>query len=86
MEDGDAENTEPIDFESFVPAHDPSLPVQGLALDIASNQPALPNLPTPNLANTTRNEAFQKAAQSWYWAGYWTAIYHVSLTYYQESC
>jgi len=25
----------------------------------------------------TKDDAFQQAMSSWYWAGYWTAMYHV---------
>jgi hypothetical protein len=68
----DPENSHPLDFATFVPDHDPSL--------------AHPPLPTSETYGTPpssgehvgRDEAFNLALGAMYWAGYWTAVYHVS--------
>lgn len=67
----DAEkNSQPLNFDTFVPTHDASLP---------SNE-ANGLLPPPeSISDITQDEAFSKALNSMYWTGYWTAIYHVSL-------
>ncbi|KAI0693637.1 hypothetical protein BC835DRAFT_1406691 [Cytidiella melzeri] len=72
------ENTGPIDFDTFVPTHDPSL--------AGATQPALPvgsepdyaHYLAPNSLHSTvgQDEAFAKALSATYWAGYWTAVYH----------
>jgi hypothetical protein len=71
MEDQEEEDSHPIDFDTFVPTHNPALQ-QGSKLP---NQLGL--APVSNIASTSRDEAFQHAVQASYWAGYWTAIYHV---------
>lgn len=72
MEDDGEENNQPIDFDTFVPTHDPGLE------KFPDSQPSLyaSQLPGPNVS---RDDAFERATRAWYWAGYWTAIYHVSL-------
>lgn len=71
----DVENTEadsqPLDFETFIPAHDPSLATGAL--------PA-PNYVPENMQGhmVSQDEAFSRAVNAMYWAGYWTAIYKVS--------
>ena len=67
----DSENSHPLNFDTFVPSHDPSL-----AHEL---QPALePNgLPPVPGEHVSRDEAFNRALGAMYWAGYWTAVYHV---------
>lgn len=75
LPDGDSE---PIDFNTYVPSHDPSL---------APLHP--PSVPGPDYAQyflpplqgpvVSQDEAFQRALSAMYWGGYWTAMYHVSL-------
>ena len=75
----DEDNTAPIDFDTFVPMHDPSLPV-------VSEQPPstfkqlkeVGSLSLPaSTAMVSRDEAFNNALSAMYWTGYWTAVYHV---------
>jgi len=66
----DPENSRPLDFETFVPNHDP-----GLA---PPSQPAYETygiLPAPG-EHISRDEAFNRALGAMYWTGYWTAVYH----------
>ncbi|KAK0506632.1 hypothetical protein EDD18DRAFT_1124278 [Armillaria luteobubalina] len=67
-DDGDSK---PINFDTFVPSHDASLetgndPATGAAY-------TLPDSPTEAV---TQDEAFTRAVNAMYWAGYWTAMYH----------
>jgi hypothetical protein len=75
----DSENSRPLDFETFVPDHDPSLA-----------QPSQPAHEThgipPATGYVSRDEAFNRMLGAMYWAGYWTAVYHVSLTSHQLAC
>jgi len=66
----DPENSRPLDFETFMPNHDPSLaqPSQA-AFDTYAIPPA-------HGERVSRDEAFNRALGAMYWAGYWTAIYH----------
>jgi hypothetical protein len=67
-------NSQPIDFDSFVPTHDPSL-VQDFSEAMEAN--TMPSAAV-SLPNVTADEAFSKALDAMYWTGYWTAVYHVS--------
>ncbi len=68
----DPENSRPLDFETFVPNHDPTLAQPSQA---AFETYAIPPAPGERVS---RDEAFNRALGAMYWAGYWTAIYHVS--------
>ncbi|KAG8678818.1 hypothetical protein FRC09_019514, partial [Ceratobasidium sp. 395] len=70
----------PIDFNSFVPSHDPTL-----GSNTVATAPALgPYVPTTlttvasDPTTLTRDEIFEKAVSASYWAGYWTAMYYAS--------
>lgn len=71
----DEEDSAPLDFDTFVPSYDPSLPVP-------SEPPAAPEssfiIPAPSTTMVSRDEAFNRALSAMYWGGYWTAVYHVS--------
>jgi hypothetical protein len=77
MEEG--EDSHPVDFDNFVPTHDPSLAGDydenldnsGWALDPSQM------LQADNTSIPPADDAFQAAVQSSYWLGYWTAMYHV---------
>jgi len=56
-------NSVPLNFNTFVPSHDPALP------NLAATD-------TQNLANIPKDEAFRNALNAMYWTGYWTAVYH----------
>ncbi|KAF9818484.1 hypothetical protein IEO21_02722 [Rhodonia placenta] len=60
----------PIDFETFVPSHDPSLAAAMSAVPGAS---ALWESPG---SFVSQDEAFSRALSAMYWGGYYTAIYH----------
>ncbi|CUA73655.1 hypothetical protein RSOLAG22IIIB_01189 [Rhizoctonia solani] len=61
----------PIDFNTFVPSHDPTLGVAqtpGTGLQPPTN--------TYDFTKLTKDEIFEKAVSASYWAGYWAAMYH----------
>ncbi|KAG8220224.1 hypothetical protein J3R82DRAFT_1261 [Butyriboletus roseoflavus] len=69
---GDSEpepDTAPVDFDTFVPTHDPSLAVP-------SDTTAPFFAPPPSTTMVSRDEAFNNALSAMYWGGYWTAVYH----------
>jgi len=70
----DPENSRPVDFETFVPNHDPSLAQPSQAAFETYATPPAPG------EHVSRDEAFDRALGAMYWAGYWTAVYHVSYT------
>jgi len=59
----------PLNFDTFVPTHDPSLN------NGAELQPLVHEMPEGPLVG--QDEAFQRALNAMYWGGYWTAVYHV---------
>ena len=78
----DAENSAPLNFDTFVPTHDPSL---------ASHDAALPpmrpgqdfaawaqTLASSSVQLVDQDEAFQHALTAMYWTGYYTAVYQVN--------
>jgi hypothetical protein len=73
----DPDNSRPLDFETFVPNYDPSL--------AQLSQPAYETygIPPAPGEHVSRDEAFNRALGAMYWTGYWTAVYHVSLTSHQ---
>ena len=77
--DDDAEpDSQPLNFDTFVPTHDPSLDIPS---DPISNQIPVPDTNyIPAVGETavvSRDEAFSRALNAMYWGGYWTAMYHV---------
>lgn len=60
----------PINFDTFIPKHDPTL-----STDPAAGTDPSGSVPDP--AAVSQDEAFQRATTAMYWAGYWTAMYHV---------
>ncbi|KAG2364747.1 hypothetical protein BDR07DRAFT_1354715 [Suillus spraguei] len=69
----EGEDSAPLDFDTFVPSYDPSLPAP-------SEAPAAPEssffIPAPSTTMVSRDEAFSRALSAMYWGGYWTAVYH----------
>ncbi|KAI0960902.1 hypothetical protein AcV7_000153 [Taiwanofungus camphoratus] len=70
-------NSAPLNFDTFVPTHDPSL------ISAVPPQAAAPgqdytaySLPNPPGSIVSQDEAFSRALAAMYWGGYWTAIYH----------
>lgn len=79
----DPENSRPLNFDTFVPRHDPSL-AQGKP-GTSCSVGAMPNgiiHPPTSLNGVSPEEAFQHAMGAWYSAGYWTGVYHVSVSLY----
>ncbi|KAK0197955.1 hypothetical protein F5146DRAFT_995568 [Armillaria mellea] len=68
--DNDGGDSKPIDFDTFVPSHDASLD----APDDPVTGPSY-SLPEPPTETVTQDEAFTRAVNAMYWAGYWTAMY-----------
>ncbi|TFK76608.1 hypothetical protein BDN72DRAFT_890439 [Pluteus cervinus] len=64
--DEDARDSQPLDFSSFIPTHNPSLKLSDASTSFADER-------TPV---TAQDEAFRRALDAMYWAGYWTAVYH----------
>jgi len=68
------DDSQPINFDTFVPTHNPSLDhLSSLAppMDYAQD--------TPNATMVSQDEAFSRALNAMYWGGYWTAMYHVCI-------
>lgn len=65
------ENSAPLNFDTFVPSHDPTLSLTEPS-DLAGDALAAP--PGPMVS---QDEAFKRALGAMYWTGYWTAMYHV---------
>jgi len=57
----------PLNFNTFVPSHDPTLP------NLAATD-------TQNPVDISQDEVFRNALNAMYWAGYWTAVYHVRVS------
>jgi hypothetical protein len=80
----DTKNSRPVNFDTFIPRHDPSLShVNGTDDEIpdhttAARASVVPSAPTGVAGQVTKDEAFEHAMGAWYWAGYWTGVYHVS--------
>ncbi|KAG6850176.1 hypothetical protein H0H93_016856 [Arthromyces matolae] len=62
----DHENSQPLDFDTFTPSHNPALDIPGLQH----------HLPDPLGPMVSQDEAFTRALGAMYWSGYWTAMYH----------
>ncbi|KAN0101041.1 hypothetical protein V8E55_001025 [Tylopilus felleus] len=78
-EDGDVEpDSVPLNFDTFVPTHDPSFAMPSLADTGAASAAATAPffVPLASMATVTLDEAFNNALSAMYWTGYWTAVYH----------
>jgi hypothetical protein len=64
------EDSKPLNFDTFVPSHDPSL-----ENPVPMTENYVPDILTG--AMVSQDEAFQRALSAMYWGGYWTAMYHV---------
>ena len=74
---GEEADSQPINFNTFIPSHDPSLelPQMPTVPDLGS---ASYQIPGPPETMVSQDEAFTRALGAMYWGGYWTAVYHVS--------
>ncbi|KAI0049813.1 hypothetical protein FA95DRAFT_1556522 [Auriscalpium vulgare] len=64
---GDDDNSHPLNFNTFVPNHDPTL---------ANPSAAAYQLAESSGEHVSQDEAFNRALSAMYWTGYWTAVYH----------
>jgi len=62
------EDSAPLDFNTFVPSHDPSLPMPSEPLAAAPNPSFF--VPAPSTTMVSRDEAFNCALSAMYWGGY----------------
>jgi len=77
--DADAEcDSHPLNFDTFVPTHDPSLdlPVPPQPPPLHGPHYFAQYLPHPPGPPLSKDEAFNRALAAMYWGGYWTAVYH----------
>ncbi|EJF58766.1 hypothetical protein BD309DRAFT_971366 [Dichomitus squalens] len=71
----EAADSSPLNFDTFVPTHDPSLAPAGPSLSVpAINAATLGS--GAEAAIVSQDEAFSNAMTAMYWSGYWTAVYH----------
>ncbi|KZW02141.1 hypothetical protein EXIGLDRAFT_760354 [Exidia glandulosa HHB12029] len=68
-----ADDSAPLDFDSYVPTHVP-LPNQKDGAP-AMHAPSFSFPPMPSAPNVSSDEALQNAYGAWYWAGYWSGVY-----------
>lgn len=70
-------DSQPLDFDTFVPDHDPSLAPPVLPFSAAQAQDRTGYyLPDPPGSVVSQDEAFARALDAMYWAGYYSAVYH----------
>lgn len=72
----DQEDSTPLDFDTFVPSHNPALdpPLHSHPSSTPVPDYRSQFLPGPGLVD--QDEAFTRALGAMYWGGYWTAVYH----------
>ena len=76
-EAGAEHDSQPINFDTFVPTHNPSLDhLSSLAPPMDYAQDSL------GAAMVSQDEAFSRALNAMYWGGYWTAMYHVCISFF----
>ncbi|KAA1475434.1 hypothetical protein DENSPDRAFT_842206 [Dentipellis sp. KUC8613] len=68
----EAETSQPLDFDTFVPQHDASLALPAEPNGLVS-EAQLAEVPA---GWPSQDEAFSRAMSAMYWSGYWTAVYH----------
>ncbi len=73
-EEEDEADSQPINFDTFVPTHDTTLEITDTPA-IPVNASYIPDTPAGPMVS--RDEAFSRALSAMYWGGYWTAMYHV---------
>lgn len=82
----DQEDSTPLDFDTFVPSHNPALdpPLHSHPSSTPVPDYRSQFLPGPGLVD--QDEAFTRALGAMYWGGYWTAVYHVNYHFYALPC
>ncbi|KAI0353142.1 hypothetical protein OH77DRAFT_1427526 [Trametes cingulata] len=63
----------PLNFDTYVPNHDPSLAAPGAAPGTGGASALGAG---SEAAMVSQDEAFSRAMTAMYWSGYWTAVYH----------
>ncbi|CAE6436430.1 unnamed protein product [Rhizoctonia solani] len=71
VEQGIVPDSVPINYNTFVPSHDPTLGVTRTSV-VGPHPPTVAS----DFTKLTKDELFEKAVSASYWAGYWTAMYH----------
>ncbi|KAI0693758.1 hypothetical protein C8T65DRAFT_744596 [Cerioporus squamosus] len=67
----------PLNFDTFVPSHDPSLAAAAGPLLTVPTMDGMSGTGTGSeMAMVSQDEAFSRAMTAMYWSGYWTAVYH----------
>ncbi|KAH9949443.1 hypothetical protein B0H21DRAFT_113160 [Amylocystis lapponica] len=67
----------PLNFDTFVPTHDPTLPPAVPPHPPTASEPDHAAwLAAPGETMVSQDEAFSRALSAMYWGGYWTAVYH----------
>ncbi|KAF8577541.1 hypothetical protein K439DRAFT_548528 [Ramaria rubella] len=80
----DPDNSRPVNFDTFVPRHDPSLPTSKPDIEGRTDGRSsywhriIPPAPAGGTNQLTRDQAFEQVVGAWYWAGYWTGVYHTA--------
>jgi len=69
-------DSQPLNFDTFVPTHDPSLAATDPPLTSSDPELAFFKIPYSRQELVSRDEAFNRALAAMYWGGYWTAMYH----------
>ncbi|KAF9007944.1 hypothetical protein BDQ17DRAFT_1350298 [Cyathus striatus] len=67
------DDSQPLNFDTFVPTHDPALN-HGKAPVHSADESYVPLEGVGT--SVSRDEAFKNALNATYWAGYWTAMYY----------
>ena len=82
----EATDSSPLNFDTFVPTHDPSLAAAATVMTAAGPSLGVSTMDATTLGNgaeaamVSQDEAFSRAMTTMYWSGYWTAVYHVCLS------
>ena len=82
LTESSAEDSTPLNFDTFVPTHDPSLSTTDTTFAAPSMgmNGVSSSITAADMAMVSQDEAFSRAMTAMYWSGYWTAIYHVSFS------
>jgi hypothetical protein len=74
----DQEDSTPLDFDTFVPSHNPLLDLPLPSHASSTPGPDYVSHSLPPVPIVDEDEAFTRALGAMYWGGYWTAVYHVN--------
>ncbi|KAJ7151738.1 hypothetical protein C8R46DRAFT_1122965 [Mycena filopes] len=77
--DAPAGDSQPLDFNTFVPSYDASLALPAPMAPGGAPESGYDYgsaFPPPGVGMASQDEAFARALGAMYWGGYWTAVYH----------